>query len=600
MGHKITLGNGEGKLATSVGGQLMIATDKNSGVKEPILLSEGRVGDAFSMSSDGLLYAVQSYEPATISTTIGTQAKMDSGVTNYIKGSNELTGPDWTLYAGPTIQEIAQPTPISGVSSCFVLSAVQSLTPNDSVLQNAVSVDPNTTYTLSIYTRTVGATKGTIFCYDSSINKITESKDIIADGAWHRTSITYTTKDTTDTLLFYVGNSDGYMQVFQGQVEKGTEATDPVFTPEGSTGSRLPSTKSSTPNIEEFINSPTSSLGLTSRIFNSEDNSTISISNEAGDRKIQLEWATGEDNTVEISAQGPSGSSSITFGVNRAEFTLYEIQWGSGYLYAYVNGLTVVKEPLSDFNAGDLTKISLHKAGAEEDFFSGIIDNLYLDDVILGNSLEEVEYTNMLESGKYEHLDLEGSTLTILGDSTGSIENSLGGSKPVEVGEHYTVSGISDIVDLTAVSLSSVVGWDSNSSGMISLSDGTNNNKLEIAGGWDTEFSDSIIFTAAGHGGTVSKTITVQDRNTPSKVEIIATTEDVSMYVENVLVARIDVSLGLDPMGRVSALRANHETTPGPYLQGTIENIKVGPGINTTFTTWEEITSSLSGGFKIF
>jgi len=330
-----TLKFGNGNFATKAGSTLCY--DDQNGNFKPIPMDFTRASTATRVNKQGLIEVVKSNVPRIDYTdTSDGVLLLEKAATNLLPYSNDFSNSAW----GKTNVTLTSNAVISpdGTQNASKIVAIGS----DGSLQDSITVTSGTTYTLSVYLKTVSGTLDTAISLGSPGFPQNEGeggryKNITVTNEWKRYTLT-STADASAATGIGVGGFNSFstseqVYVYGAQFEVGSFPTSYIPT-QGSATTRVAETASGAGNSEVFSDSQ-GVLFFDGSVFATNENLCISI-NDGG--------ATGSGNRVELlwfsdgkfyTQVGNSGQEFISSNTLNNKIL---IKYGSGTYHLYVNG----------------------------------------------------------------------------------------------------------------------------------------------------------------------------------------------------------------------------------------------------------------------
>ena len=330
-----TLKFGNGNFATKAGSTLCY--DDQNGNFKPIPMDFTRASTATRVNKQGLIEVVTNDRPRIDYTdTSDGVLLLEKAATNLLPYSNDFSNSAW----GKTNVTLTSNAVISpdGTQNASKIVAIGS----DGSLQDSITVTSGTTYTLSVYLKTVSGTLDTAISLGSPGFPQNEGeggryKNITVTNEWKRYTLT-STADASAATGIGVGGFNSFstseqVYVYGAQLEVGNVASSYIPT-QGSASTRVAETASGAGNSEVFSDSQ-GVLFFDGSVFATNENLCISI-NDGG--------ATGSGNRVELlwfsdgkfyTQVGNSGQEFISSNTLNNKIL---IKYGSGTYHLYVNG----------------------------------------------------------------------------------------------------------------------------------------------------------------------------------------------------------------------------------------------------------------------
>lgn len=340
MAYEINIGNDE--WATSKGGQIGTITDTDTGVKEPFSLNNGRLSGRTSINRDGLLYNVDSFEPAITKVGNDMVFSLEPQGENLFKNSGfagELTPPqDW---AGSLVGK----TVVDSIYGSLVKAIEFDSSAGQNYIQQEVSLLSGSKYCLSVkIERFEGVTNiqnimniygltGTETYFEDNI-EIPFSKEI-ENGKVYKLIADVTSDSLSAMVRIGSGTTSSAPAkvVFSSpQIELGENITSFILSPIGATATRSEDTGNISTDLSKWIDSSGFSAEIDLRYLN---NTTIN----SGDLNI-----TDGTNTNRVTILRTSTAGVLGFRVTKAgtNIAYYE------YTYTDLTSLTKLRITTGD------------------------------------------------------------------------------------------------------------------------------------------------------------------------------------------------------------------------------------------------------------
>ena len=137
----------------------------------------------------------------------------------------------WTKYGTANVIADTTNSPNGSLTADTLSGATGTISwASGNVLLRTLIVSPSTTYTFSIYVKSLGATTFSVGLRDNSTTGVIVTTAYTIDSTWQRLTATYTTGSAQTVLGIILGNTNGSVAVWGSQVVQGSLPKDYFFT----------------------------------------------------------------------------------------------------------------------------------------------------------------------------------------------------------------------------------------------------------------------------------------------------------------------------------------------------------------------------------
>lgn len=209
-------------------------------------------------------------------------------------------------------------------------------------IQRDVSILASTTYTFSIYVKTLGSTTFTIGLRNQSSGAIVSS-NIVPTSEWQRIKVSQTTTVNINIGILF-GNTNGDISIWGAQLEQGAYPTS--YIPTTTTAlTRNTDTVEKTSVGTDILNASEGTFYVEiSALFNDLTPRSITLSDGTDFNQIGIQFGN-ISNVIRLDAIGRTGvgtSANYRNNVSVSNTTTFHkvlIKWGSGGIFGFVDGV---------------------------------------------------------------------------------------------------------------------------------------------------------------------------------------------------------------------------------------------------------------------
>ena len=388
-----TLKFGNGNFATKAGSTLCY--DDQNGNFKPIPMDFTRASTATRVNKQGLIEVVKSNVPRIDYTdTSDGVLLLEKAATNLLPYSNDFSNSAW----GKTNVTLTSNAVISpdGTQNASKIVAIGS----DGSLQDSITVTSGTTYTLSVYLKTVSGTLDTAISLGSPGFPQNEGeggryKNITVTNEWKRYTLT-STADASAATGIGVGGFNSFstseqVYVYGAQFEVGSFPTSYIPT-QGSAVTRVAETANNSGNSEVF-NDSEGVLFADIAYLNptTSPNSRIAISDGTALNRILIQNVSSTSNRLQFYVIS-NGVSSTDFFTDLSDITLFNkivFKYKTNDFSVWINGFEVLTDTSgSTFSDGTLNELAFDGGDGTSDFYGKTKEIGYYNTILTDLELE--------------------------------------------------------------------------------------------------------------------------------------------------------------------------------------------------------------------
>ena len=344
-----------------------------------------RGSSATRINSDGLVESMGNNVPR-LDYTDGSCPTLltEPASTNLVTYSEDFS--QWEERNSATATLDSSTSNPKGELGAYIISNADGDGLSDNIVNLTVNTSASTTYTESIYVKSLGATEMDIRMRDNATGSSPRFNHQFTTSEWERISLTSTTGSSTPSVRFILGGSDGDFLVWGAELEEQPIATSYIST-SGATETRSADTGVISGDLSSYINSSEGVLEIKAKaLFNGGDSVRIGLSNGSSDNRINLIWSSSSNiMQLGIKANGNnvlnSGAYfSENFTQDQTEMATFKIKWKSGDIQLKVNGTNVVTDT-SSFSGLILDTLRLDAGyGSASNLFQGNVQYIKVYD----------------------------------------------------------------------------------------------------------------------------------------------------------------------------------------------------------------------------
>jgi hypothetical protein len=284
----------------------------------------------------------------------------------------------------------ASATNPKGELGAYIVSNADGANIPDNIVNLIINTSVSTTYTESIYVKSLGATEMDIRMRDNSTGSSPLFNHQFTTSGWERISLTSATGSSTTSIRFILGGSDGDFLVWGAQLEEQPYATSYIY----NNGTALGVTRSAdtgviSGDLSSYLNSSEGVLEIKAKaLFNGGSSVRIAVSNGTADNRINLIWASSS-NTMQLGIK--SNGNNVLDGGNtffesfthdQTQMATFKIKWKSGDIQVKMNEEVVITDT-SSFSGLVLNRLRLDAGyGSASNLFEGNVQYIKVYDSV--------------------------------------------------------------------------------------------------------------------------------------------------------------------------------------------------------------------------
>jgi hypothetical protein len=258
---------------------------------------------------------------------------------NLLSYSDDFSFASWIKKGLTTISINSTISPDGTINADTLNNASGSLVwDSGNTLQRDILISALTTYTFSVYVKSLGSTTFSIGLRNQSTGAIV-SANIVPNSQWQRISVTQTTTVNT-SIGFLFGNTNGNVAIWGAQLEQGAYPTS--YIPTTTTALTRNADVSSKSGISDLIGQTEGVMFIESAaLFNDLTSRRISISDGSNSNRLLL-FYNSSSNLITVASVSANMVvvSGINFSIDTTQFAKIAVRYSNTLGYSlWVNGV---------------------------------------------------------------------------------------------------------------------------------------------------------------------------------------------------------------------------------------------------------------------